>query len=231
MKETAPEAAEKNVQQLADPRELLKATGVNDWLLTLPGWLYWVVGTAVVLFVVAVFDSTRTFVTKNLSAIYRWLKRRLFLKSLAAEMREKRRVRRIRRRGRLEASERRLRAMEILPYLDGPDAEKVLRKHAARPVSEAFYDKRQLGFNNMGTVVLNQEQQLFFSLLKQAELESNPIVWDGSCLWLLDDGSVVVETGDGDFEVGTKEQMTVAQSSFDSSIEEKMGELIEEGWS
>ena len=144
MNETAPDAPDKGIEQLANPLELLKVAGLYDWLSSWPDWLLYVLVPAVVLMGPAIKKSYRDFAVKKLSALCRWLKPRLSLKSLAAEKREKRRVRRIRKRGRLERGERMSRAEKILPYLNGPDAEKLLRRHAAR-LSDSFMDTRRIG--------------------------------------------------------------------------------------
>ena len=130
-------------------------------------------------------------------------------------------MRRVRRRGRLEARERMSRAEEILPYLDRPGGEKLLRKHGVS-LSDSLIEARRLGH---GTSVVLQSHDLDrYQELRQAEIFLNPISRDGDGLWLLDDGSVIVEGSDGSMGIGSREQAEWTQRAFVENLKRYLRE-------
>ncbi len=195
--------------------EFLRTTAPYEWFLTWPDWAKYVAGLLVVATLPAILESYRIWVRKLLSAALHRLKR-LSPKSVISNVREKRRVRRVRRRGRLEAADRMSRAEEILPYLHRPGSEKLLRKHGAS-LSDSFMEARRLGHGT--SVILRSYDLDRYQRLRQAEIVLNPISRDGDSLWLLDDGSVIVEGSDGAMEVASREQAEWAQRAFLENLE------------
>ena len=110
--------------------------------------------------------------------------------------------------------------MEILPYLNGPDAEKRLRKYSLQPSLEFLESKR---FGSSSSVVMDWDDQHRYRQIVNAERESNPMIKEGCALWLLDDYSVIVSKEDGTLEIGTGDQAKAAQEKFIRSMKKLFG--------